>query len=52
MVKKILTWGGLAFLIFWIAYSPDAAADVFKSLGGTLKDIAQGAGDFVNKLVA
>jgi hypothetical protein len=52
MVKKILTWGGLAFLIFFVAYRPTSAADVFKSLGGTLQDIAQGLGDFFSNLVA
>jgi hypothetical protein len=52
MVKKILTWGGLAFLIFFVAYRPTSAADVFKSIGGTLQDIAQGFGDFFSNLVA
>jgi hypothetical protein len=52
MVKKILTWGGLAFVIFYIAYSPASAADVLKSLGSTLKDIGQGFGDFFTNLVA
>ena len=52
MVKKILTWGGLAFLLFFIAFRPDSAAEVAKSLGGTLNDIGQGLGDFVSGLVA
>ena len=33
MVKKVLTWGGLAFLIFFIAFRPASAAEVFKSIG-------------------
>jgi hypothetical protein len=52
MVKKVLTWGGIAFLIFFVAYRPDAAANVFKSLGGGLVDIAQGFGDFFTGLVS
>ncbi|MEV1287164.1 hypothetical protein SAMN05444365_101489 [Micromonospora pattaloongensis] len=52
MVKKILTWGGIAFLIFFIAFRPDSAADVFKSLGAGIMDIAQGFGDFFTSLVA
>jgi hypothetical protein len=52
MIKKILTWGGLAFLIFFIAYRPTNAADVFKSIGTTLQDIATGFGDFFSNLVA
>ncbi|MDQ7906796.1 hypothetical protein RB614_19965 [Phytohabitans sp. ZYX-F-186] len=52
MVKKILTWGGIAFLLFFIAYRPDSAADVFQSLGTTVADIGQGLGDFVTSLIA
>jgi hypothetical protein len=52
MVKKILTWGGIAFLIFFIAFRPDESADVFKSIGGGIMDIATGFGDFFTNLVA
>ncbi|MDG4833505.1 hypothetical protein O7627_29975 [Solwaraspora sp. WMMD1047] len=52
MAKKFLTWGGIAFLIFFIAFRPNSAADVFKSLGGGIVDIAQGFGDFFTSLVA
>jgi hypothetical protein len=52
MVKKVLTWAAIAFLIFFIAYRPNSAADVFKSLGGGIMDIAQGFGDFFTSLVA
>ncbi len=52
MVKKVLTWAGIAFLIFFVAYRPNSAADVFKSLGGGIVDIAQGFGDFFTSLVA
>lgn len=52
MVKKILTWGGIAFLIFFVAFRPDSAAVVVKTLGGGILDIAQGVGDFFGALVA
>ncbi|BCB80082.1 hypothetical protein GCM10022251_07400 [Phytohabitans flavus] len=52
MIKKIFLWGGVAFLLFFIAYRPDSAADVFQALGSTAADIAQGLGDFVTSLIA
>jgi hypothetical protein len=52
MVKKVLTWGGLAFAIFFVATRPQNAAQVLKSLGGGLKDIAVSFGDFFASLVA
>jgi hypothetical protein len=52
MVKKIVTWGFVAFLIFFAAYRPSEAASVVKSIGSGLLDIANGFGDFFNSLVA
>jgi hypothetical protein len=52
MVKKVLTWSLIAFLIFFVAYRPANAAAVFRSLGGGVVDIAQGFGDFFSNLVA
>ena len=52
MVKKILTWGLVAFLVFFIAYRPQSAAAVFRSLGSGLYDIATGVGEFFSNLVA
>jgi len=52
MVKKVLTWGGVAFLIFFIAYRPAEAAAVFTSIGHGILDIATGFGDFFSNLVA
>jgi hypothetical protein len=48
MVKKILTWGGIAF----VAFRPASAAEVFKSIGSGIMDIATGFGDFFTNLVA
>jgi hypothetical protein len=52
MLKKVLTWGGVAFLVFFIAYRPTSAAGVVKSLGSGLVAIATGIGDFFSSLVA
>ncbi len=52
MVKKILTWGSIAFLIFFVASRPAAAAGVVRSIGGGIMSIATGFGDFFSNLVA
>lgn len=52
MVKKILTWGLVAFLIFFIAFRPTSAAAVFRQLGSTLYSVATGVGQFFSSLVA
>lgn len=52
MLKKALAWGGIAFLIFFIAFRPASAAEVFKSIGAGMMDIATGFGDFFTRLVA
>ena len=52
MVKKILRWGGLAFLVFFVAYRPQSAANVVTSLGSGLLDIANGFGDFFSQIVS
>lgn len=52
MIKKILTWGGIAFVIFFVAFRPTQAADVVKTLGSTAIDILQGVGDFFSSLVS
>lgn len=52
MGKKALRWGGIAFLIFFIAFRPASAAEVVKSISAGLMDIATGFGDFFTNLVA
>jgi hypothetical protein len=52
VMKKVLTWCLIAFLIFFIAYRPANAAQVFRSLGDGVVGIAQGFGDFFSNLVA
>lgn len=50
-MKRSLTWGGLAFLVFFLAYRPAAAADVLRLLGGTIADMVRGFGEWINTLV-
>ena len=52
MAKKILTYGAIAFLIFFIAYNPGSAAAVASAIGGGIAQIAQGFGEFFTSLVA
>ncbi|GAA0709119.1 hypothetical protein [Dactylosporangium roseum] len=46
MPKKILRWGGLAFLVFFVAYRPQSAANIVSTVGGGLLDLANGFGEF------
>jgi hypothetical protein len=50
MVKKVLTWGGIAFLVFMVAFRPTDSANIVKTIFGTLVDVAQGLGDFFGSL--
>jgi hypothetical protein len=52
MIKKVLTWVIVAFLVFFIAFNPKSAATVAQSLGATIGDIARGFGDFFTNLIA
>ncbi|MFG2055506.1 hypothetical protein ACGFI9_15930 [Micromonospora sp. NPDC048930] len=51
LLKKILTWGFFAFLIYFMAFRPDGAAQLFKSIGAALMAIFQGFGDFMTGLM-
>jgi hypothetical protein len=50
MVKKVLTWVSIAFLIFFIAYRPASAANIARSIGSGIVDLASGFGDFFSNL--
>jgi hypothetical protein len=50
MLRKILIWGGIIFGLYFIAFQPEAAADVVKSLGGFVADIGRGLVTFVTEL--
>jgi hypothetical protein len=52
LVRKILLWGLLFFVIFFMAFRPEAAAQMFKAIGAALMAIFQGFGDFFTSLVS
>jgi hypothetical protein len=52
LVKKIFTWLFIAFLIFFVAFRPAAAAVIARWIGAILSAIATGLGDFVSRVVS
>ncbi|MEV4481059.1 hypothetical protein AB0K04_15530 [Micromonospora coxensis] len=50
-VKKVLLWGGVAFLFYFMAFRPDGAAQMFKAIGAGLMAMFQGLGDFMTSLM-
>ena len=52
LAKKVLTWGFVGFLIFFIAFRPDGAAQTYKAIGSVLMAIFQGCGDFLTRLMS
>jgi hypothetical protein len=51
LIRKWLFWGFIFFLIFFMAFRPDAAAELFRAIGAALMAIFQGFGDFLTGLV-
>jgi hypothetical protein len=51
MIKKILWWLVGAFLIFFVAFRPAAAATMARWVGGVLGAAFNGVGDFASRLV-
>ncbi|MDO3703846.1 hypothetical protein Q3W71_19445 [Micromonospora sp. C28SCA-DRY-2] len=51
LVKKVLLWGFVAFLIYFMAFRPEGAAEMFKSIGAGLMAMFQGFGDFLTSLM-
>ena len=52
MIKRVFSWLFVAFLIFFVAYRPAAAAATTKWIGNGLMSIATGFGDFFTHLVS
>ncbi|MCM0678201.1 hypothetical protein NCC78_26510 [Micromonospora phytophila] len=50
-VRKLLFWGFIAFLIYFMAFRPEGAAEMFKSIGAGLMAMFQGLGDFMTSLM-
>lgn len=51
MLKKILVWGAIAFVVFFIAFRPSAAGEVVATIGNAAVDIFTGVGEFFSSLV-
>ena len=51
MVKKVLTWALIIFLVFFVVSRPDAAAQAVKSIGTGLLNLGDGFGTFFQNLV-
>jgi hypothetical protein len=51
MLKKVVGWLVVIFLVLFIASNPAGAARMTRSLGADLSHIASGFGDFFSRLV-
>jgi hypothetical protein len=52
LLKKVLMRGGIAFVVFFVAFRPGLAVDVLKALGGTFVSIFVEVGSFFGSLVS
>lgn len=52
MLKKTLIWGGITFLIFFVAFRPGAAVDAVKTGGHAVVSILATFGDFLIGIVS
>jgi hypothetical protein len=50
MGKKLLTWGVVGFILFFMAFRPEGAARITRWIGGALAHLASGFGDFISRL--
>ncbi|MGY1749864.1 MULTISPECIES: hypothetical protein [unclassified Modestobacter] len=51
MLKKVLTWVAIAFVVFYVIQRPEDAAGIVRSAGSALGDAAQSLSAFVGSLV-
>jgi hypothetical protein len=51
VLKKILTWLVVAFVVFYIIQAPEPAAQLVRSAGHALGDAASALASFVGSLV-
>ena len=47
-MKKVLTWAGIAFVIYYLATSPDGAAHVVTGVLNWLKGAGSSLAQFLN----
>ncbi|HMA46440.1 MAG TPA: hypothetical protein VKP11_04465 [Frankiaceae bacterium] len=50
MVKKLLTWAAIGFVVFYVVTSPSGAADVIHSTVRGLDRLAKGFSNFITSL--
>jgi hypothetical protein len=51
MVKKVLGWAAIAFLVFYVVRNPTGAAATARSIGAGLGSVAVSIGDFFGSLI-
>ncbi|WP_299952226.1 hypothetical protein [uncultured Modestobacter sp.] len=51
MLKKVLTWLAIAFVVFYVIQRPEDAAGIVRSAGGALSDAAGSLSSFVESLI-
>jgi hypothetical protein len=52
MLKKVLTWGLVIFLVYFVVHRPAAAAGVVHSVKTQIVDAGSGFTDFVTRVVS
>jgi hypothetical protein len=50
MVKKVLTWGGIAFLVYYLVTNPGGAANVVTGALHWLRNAGNSLGAFLNQI--
>jgi len=51
VLKKVLTWLAVAFVVFYVIQRPEDAAGIVRSAGSALGDAAASLSSFVGSLV-
>lgn len=51
VLKKVLTWLAVAFVVFYVIQRPEEAAGIVRSAGSALGDAAASLSSFVGSLV-
>ena len=51
VLKKVLTWLAVAFVVFYVIQRPEDAAGIVRSAGSALGDAADSLSSFVGSLV-
>ena len=50
MLKKVITWLAIAFVVFYVIKAPESSADIVRSAGQALGDAASSLAAFVGSL--